>query len=108
MSIQKIRFTDVNFDAETGEGLSVVCFEEPSDFDCQKQVKIIEKAADEISANITVGKCDIERCSELARRLRITSIPTTIVLKDGREVERMVGFRREMTFVTHLEADAAD
>ncbi|MDF7801184.1 thioredoxin family protein [Pontiellaceae bacterium B1224] len=105
MSMQKFEFTDANFDAETSKGLSVVCFEEPSDFDCQRQAKVVEKAAAEITENISVGKCDIERCTKLAERFRITSIPTTLVFFDGKEVERLVGYRHEMTLVKHLKKD---
>jgi len=108
MSMQKIQFIDANFLAETSEGLCVVCFEEPSDFDCQRQAKIVEQAATEITADIKVGKCDIERCSESARRLGVTSIPTTIVFKDGEEVERLVGFRKEVTFIKHFKTDTAE
>ena len=107
MSIRKIEFTDANFDAETSTGLSVVCFEEPSDYDSQRQAGIIAEAAGKIPEVITVGKCDIERCSELARRFGVTSIPTTIVFKNGSEVERLVGFRHRITFIKHFEADAA-
>jgi thioredoxin 1 len=106
MSVQKIEFTDVNFDAKTREGLSVVCFEEPSDYDCIRQANIVEKAASEIAATVKVGKCDVENCGALAQRFCVTSIPTTIVFKDGQEVERLVGFRHEITLVKHLNKDA--
>lgn len=107
MSVQKIEFNDGNFDAETRAGISVVCFMEPADRDCRRQEEIVEKAAGEIAASIKVGKCDIERCAALARRFCVTSIPTTIVFKDGAEVERLVGFRHEFTLVKHLRNDIA-
>jgi thioredoxin 1 len=107
MSVQKIQFADSNFDDATGRGLCVVCFEEPNDHDCRRQVRVIEKAAGKIAADITFGACDIEQCSKLAQRFRITSIPTTIIFKDGQELERLVGFRHERTFVRHFHADAA-
>ncbi|WP_168433176.1 thioredoxin family protein [Pontiella sulfatireligans] len=105
MSVQRTEFTDINFDAEISEGLSVVCFEEPLDHDCRKQAEIIEKAANEIEAQIKVGKCDVENCFALAQRFRVISIPTTIVFKDGKEVERLAGFRHEFTLVKHLKED---
>ncbi len=105
MSIQKIEFTDANFDTETGTGLCVVCFEEPTDRECRKQTEIIEKAAGGLKESVTIGTCDVENCFALAQRFRITSIPTTVVFKDGAEVERLVGYRPEMTFVEHLKKD---
>jgi thioredoxin 1 len=108
MSVQKTEFSDANFDAETREGLSVVCFEEPSDNNCRKQVEIVEKAANEIAMPIKVGKCDVENCFALAQRFRVTSIPTTMVFKDGKEVERLVGYRHEFTLVKHLKEDSGE
>lgn len=105
MSAQKIEFTDVNFDAETSDGLCVICFEEPSDHDCRRQAEIIEQAASAIAGQVKIGKCDVENCFVLAQRFRITSIPTTIVFKDGKEVERLVGFRREITLFRHFKED---
>ena len=106
MSIQKVKFSDDNFDAETSKGLYVVCFEEPTDHDCQRQAKIIEKATNEIKQPVKVGTCDVEKCFALAQRFRVTSIPTTIVFKDGKEVDRLVGYRHEMTLIKHLKKDA--
>lgn len=105
MSVQKIEFNDSNFDAETNEGLCVVCFEEPTDHDCRKQAAIIEHAASRLAGSVKIGKCDVENCFGLAQRFRVTSIPTTIVFKDGKEVERLAGYRHEMTFVKHLRED---
>lgn len=108
MSVQKIEFTDVNFDAETSEGLCVVCFEEPTDHDCRRQTAIIERAASAMAGQVKIGKCDVENCFVLAQRFRITSIPTTIVFKDGEEVERLVGYRHQFTLVKHLKEDLGE
>jgi len=105
MSVQQVHFTDANFDAESRKGVCVVCFEEPTDHDCRKQVKNIERAADEFTEKIKVGPCDVETCSALAKRFCVTSIPTTIILKNGEEVERLVGHRHETTLVKHLRKD---
>jgi len=39
----------------------------------------------------------------LAERFRVTSIPTTLIVKDGQEVERLTGFRHEKALVKHLQ-----
>ena len=108
MSVQKIEFTDANFGTETREGLSVVCFGDPRDIECKKQVEIIEKAAHEITGQVKIGKCDIDNCFALAERFQVTSIPTTIIFKSGKEVERLVGYRHEVTLVKHLKKDVGE
>lgn len=108
MSLQKIEFTDTNFDIETSTGLSVVCFGELNDSTCRKVVKRVEKAADALPEWIRVGRCDVEKCPKLAERFRITNLPTTVIIKRGREVERMVGIRHKFTLVKHLKHDLAE
>ena len=103
MGVQKIEFNDANFDAETREGLSVVCFEDPRDMECRKEAVLVEKAASTIPAQIKMGKCDIENCTALAERFRVTSIPTILIIKDGQEVERLTGFRHEKALIKHLK-----
>jgi len=103
MSVQKIEFTDANFVAETREGLSVVCFGDPLDIECRKEAAIVEKAANTITERIKLGNCDIENCPALAERFRVTSIPTILIIKDGKEVERLMGFRHEKAVIKHLK-----
>ena len=103
MSVQKIEFDDANFDAETRAGLSVVCFEEPLALECRKEAALVEQAASTIAEPIKLGNCDIEKCPELARRFRITSIPTVLIIKDGKEAERLSGFRHERALIKHLQ-----
>ena len=103
MSVQKIEFNDANFDAETRMGLSVVCFEDPLDRECRKEAALVEQAAGAIEEPIKLGNCDIENCPALAKRFRITTIPTILIIKDGKEVERLTGFRHEKALIKHLK-----
>ena len=103
MSVQKIEFNDANFDAEIRTGLSVVCFEDPRDRECRKEAVLVDQAAGAIEEPIKLGNCDIENCPKLAKRFRITSIPTILIIKDGKEVERLMGFRHEKSLIKHLQ-----
>jgi len=103
MSVQKVVLSDVDFDAETGEGLCIVCFGEPSDAECRKEHALVEKAAEKVDAQIRLVSCQIENCMAVAERFQVTAVPTLLILKDGREVERMAGFRHQKTLVRHLQ-----
>lgn len=103
MSVQKIEFNDANFEAETRVGLSVVCFEDPLDRECRKEVVLVEKAANTIAERIKLGTCDIESCPILAERFRVTRIPTILIIKEGKEVDRLTGFRHEKALIKHLQ-----
>ena len=106
MSVQKIELNDANFEAETSEGLSVVCFGDPRDAECLKEHALVEKAASTVAAQIKLGSCEIENCMALAERFQVTSIPTLLIIKDGREVERLTGFRHEKALIKHLQKHA--
>lgn len=105
MSMQKIELTDANFDAETSKGLCVVCFGEPTDHVCRKQAEITVEAAAAIAGQgqLTVGICDVKKCFQSAQRLRVTKIPSTIIFKDGMEVERLGGCQHGKNLIDHLK-----
>lgn len=107
MSVQKIEFNDANFEAETSEGLTVVCFGDPRDAECVKEHALVEKAAEAIDEQIKLGTCQIENCTALAERFQVTGIPTILIFKDGKEVERLTGFRHEKALIKHLQKHAA-
>lgn len=106
MSVQNVEFNDANFEAETREGLSVVCFGDPRDAECLKEHALVEKAAEAIAGQIKLGTCEIENCQELAKRFQVTTIPTLLIMKDGWEVERLTGFRHEKALIKHLQKHA--
>lgn len=106
MSVKKIKFTDANLEDEIRRGLSVVCFGDPNQLDTRRQLRLLEEAAGKIDEDVKVGSCVIDHCSGLAQRFHVTSIPSTLVFRDGQEVERLVGFRHEFTLAKHLRKDA--
>lgn len=108
MGVQKIEFNDASFDEKTREGLSVVCFEDPRDAECVNEHVLVEKAAETMDEQIKLGTCEIENCLALAERFRITTIPTLLILKDGREVERLTGFRHTKALIKHLRKHVVD
>lgn len=57
---------------------------------CKRQGVILE----EMAANgVNVGKIDVDEQPELAAQFGVMSIPTLLIFKDGKEVERFVGLR---------------
>lgn len=59
---------------------------------CQMIAPVLDEIAEECP-DITVGKIDVDKEQELAMSFGITSIPTLIVIKDGKSVEKAVGMR---------------
>ena len=58
---------------------------------CKMLSPIVDEVAEEMQ-DVTVGKVNIDEQQELARQFGIMSIPTLVVLQDGKEVKRSAGF----------------
>ena len=59
---------------------------------CRMVAPIVEEIAAERD-DIVVGKINVDEEMELAVQFGIVSIPTLILLKNGMEVEKIVGYR---------------
>ncbi len=59
---------------------------------CRLAGPIIDELADSYSDKIVVGKLDVDANGSTAAKYGVMSIPTVIMFKDGKEVERKVGF----------------
>ena len=57
---------------------------------CMMLAPILHEVAEE-NADITVGKVNVDEEPALAQAYGISSIPTLVVIKNGKEVKRSVG-----------------
>ncbi len=60
---------------------------------CKMVAPIIDEVAEETKEVVKVGKINIDEEGELAEAFRIMSIPTLVVVKDGKVVESSVGVK---------------
>ena len=58
---------------------------------CKMLSPIVDEVAEEIGDTVKVGKINVDEESDLASNYQIMSIPTLVVIKDGKEVKRSVG-----------------
>lgn len=82
--------TAQNFDAEVlkSEKPVLVDFWATWCGPCMRQGPIVEALAEE---GYAVGKVDVDQEPGLAQQFQVMSIPTLIIFKEGREVNRLVG-----------------
>lgn len=89
-----IPLTDATFDRVIAENASIpVLVDFYADWcgPCKMMAPAVEQLARESAGTAIVAKLDTEAAQRTAGRFRITGIPTTIVLRAGREVKRQVG-----------------
>lgn len=59
---------------------------------CRAMTPAVERLATELGEQVSIGKLDVDANQELAIRYGVMSIPTLGLFKEGRLVDRMVGF----------------
>ena len=68
---------------------------------CRMVAPVLEEIAAERS-DIKVGKINVDQEPELAAQFGVVSIPTLVVMKDGRIVNQAVGARPKAQLLTML------
>lgn len=81
---------DDNFEAETKSGVVLVDLFATWCGPCRMLAPIVEQISEEIE-DVKFVKVDVDECPATARKFGVMSIPTLILLKDGREVAKHVG-----------------
>ena len=59
---------------------------------CKWVEPILEEVINKFSGKIILNKIDIDKQANIAREYHILSVPTLVLLKNGKEVWRMRGF----------------
>lgn len=60
---------------------------------CKMVAPELEAVAEEYDGKAIVGKVNVDEQQVLATQYNVMSIPTLLLFKDGKEVERIVGYR---------------
>ena len=70
---------------------------------CKMISPIVEEIAEEYDGVIKVGKVNVDEEPFLAAQFGVVSIPTLIVIKDGRQVNSAVGYRTKEDIIKLLD-----
>lgn len=70
---------------------------------CKMAAPILDELADEYAGKVTILKLDTDQNHDPVATYGIMSIPTVILFKDGKEVERKIGFGGKQGYVDLLK-----
>jgi len=93
-----MKLTDATFSKSTSKGIVLVDFWAPWCTPCKMIAPVVSELAEEFNGRIKVGKLNVDENRQAATNLGIRSIPTLILFKDGKPVERFTGVKPKSTF----------
>lgn len=89
MSLLKLDNNNFN-EVREREGISLIDFYADWCGPCRMVMPIVEEIANE-RVDLLVGKVNVDDNKDLAREFGVFSIPTLVVIKDGKEIARATG-----------------
>jgi len=72
---------------------------------CKMIGPIISQLAEEYDGKLTVAKCNVEECEDIAVEYGIRNIPTILFFKNGEVVDRMVGAANKAALQAKFDAN---
>ena len=70
---------------------------------CRLIAPVIEQLATELAGKARVGKLDVDKNPATASRFQARSIPTLLILKDGCEIDRLIGLQSKEAILRRLQ-----
>jgi len=108
MAVQTVTADDVELRVLRSPGPAVLDFYQASCPPCRVLEPRLERVAGEYAGRVPVHRVDIDRDMVVAERFQVMSIPTLLVLRNGREVERLDGLITEADLRAAFERAARE
>ena len=103
MEINEIQSND-EFNKTIRKGVTLADFNAPWCAPCHTQEPILKKLADQFKGKVSVSSMNIDQNREVAIKLGIRNIPTIIIFKNSKEIERFVGVQSETVLSEALKS----
>ena len=58
---------------------------------CRAIAPVLESLAEDFDGKVKIVKINVDQENELANKYNVSAIPSLIILKDGKEIDRIVG-----------------
>ena len=71
---------------------------------CRMIAPILDQISEEMADKVSVVKCNVYDCEDVAMRYRIMNIPTLLFFKNGEMVDRTVGAMPKAALVEKIES----
>jgi thioredoxin len=69
---------------------------------CKMMMPILEQLGEHYTENIIISKLDAESNMNVSTQLNVRNVPTLILFKDGKEVERQMGAKNKTELINWI------
>lgn len=94
-----INLDDSDFDTAIAEGITLVDCWTPWCAPCRMQKPVLEEIALTISGRVKIAEVNVDEAIGVARRFGIQAVPTLLLFKNGKEVQRFIGVHSKETLI---------
>jgi thioredoxin 1 len=98
-----INLDEKNFQQTTKDSIALVDFWAEWCMPCKMMTPILNDVVNEIDDDIKICKLNVDSQHQLASQFGVRSIPTLIILKNGKEVKRFVGVKPKDYLISQLK-----
>ena len=98
-----LTLSDKNFQHQTRGRIVLVDFWAGWCVPCKMMAPVLNDLTEELKGKAFVGKVDVERYQSLAQKFNVRNIPTMVLFRDGKEVNRFVGIKTKDFLVKQIE-----
>ena len=104
MSELVAHITDADFPATVAQGVTLVDFWAPWCGPCKMIAPVLDEIAGELQGRAKIVKINVDDNPEVAGSYGIMSIPTLILFKDGKPVNKIVGGQPKAQMKSFIES----